>query len=64
MIRQQMQFTESEAMAICEMLARFTREDYSPQICPGIGIDADGYHATYHVLVWDTDNTVTAEGTC
>lgn len=62
MIRQQMQFTESEAITICEMLARFTKEDYSPQICPGIGIDENGHYATYHILVWDTNDTVVAEG--
>lgn len=64
MINQQITFNQTEAIAICEMIARLTSEDYEVSIgLDKAQPDADGVlFFPYHVTVIDTDGSDVSTG--
>ena len=64
-IKWQDEFTETEAVAICKMIATLANDDYAVKITQTESeLDAEqiDYYYSYKVEVIDTDETITTKG--
>ena len=65
MVKYQKEFTETEAMAICGMIAMLANEDYKLAVYNDAAEDdpeGEGKHYPFIVQVVDTDNNVVSAG--